>query len=134
MAKQGDILFYRQEGATALPQNLAYGEPAVDKAGHLYIGSATGSITAQALASKRYTATLLASAWSASAPYTQTVSVSGMVADGTPLVDKAAFTEALQEEFNKINGGISTAVNSLTAKCLTDKPTSDIPLRIEVFY
>ncbi|MEF9983936.1 MAG: hypothetical protein RR710_05275 [Oscillospiraceae bacterium] len=83
---------------------------------------------------KPFAATFLAANWSATAPFTQTVNVAGMVADGLPLVDKTTFTQAQNEEYNKINGGITTASGSITATCLTDKPVADIPIRIEVVY
>lgn len=83
--------------------------------------------------SKNFSATIRASNWSSSAPYTQTVQVSGMVADGVPLYDLATYSEAQIKEFGKITK-LETVAGSIKVTALKEKPTADINLRIEVLY
>lgn len=86
---------------------------------------------------------LLADDWSGSAPYSQTVSVSGMNADynygpmfavptGTQSTDEAAI-EALS-----CISYATTATGSVTFYCYSEKPTSDVTVRaqriVESFY
>lgn len=83
-----------------------------------------------------YSASFLASGWSESAPYTQTVSVSGVVSTDTPIVDVilSATAETAMSElenyvyFNKID----TGAGEITATCYDTVPTVDISLRIKV--
>lgn len=82
---------------------------------------------------KSYTAVIPASGWSDSAPYTQTVSVSGMIEDGLPLYDLKIFNATELEEFAKITK-LTTAVNQITVVAQEDKPLADINLRIEVTF
>lgn len=79
--------------------------------------------------------TLLAANWSATAPYVQTVSVSGMTSAWTPGDFKAIPTGTtatditIREEMNYI-GSIASGSGTLTFKCLEDKPTVNMTLRI----
>ena len=76
--------------------------------------------------------TLLASGWSAVAPYTQTVSVEGLTADDNPLLVKVIARGATPEQvkaYNKAFGMIDdgdTANGKATFKCYNKKPTIDI--------
>ena len=76
--------------------------------------------------------TLLASGWSAVAPYTQTVSVEGLTADDNPLLVKVIARGATSEQvkaYNKAFGMIDdgdTAGGQATFKCYSKKPTIDI--------
>ena len=83
-----------------------------------------------------YTATLTAAGWSASAPYTQTVTVSGLLAADEPFIRPVLSTTTATAIAQKEAAGcvdvITAAANSVTAKCLTDKPAVDIPIRIVV--
>lgn len=83
------------------------------------------------------TATLTATGWSASAPYTQSVTVSGLTdtkrAMAYPVYgSNTAINLALKEacgmvSFASRSGGV------LTFTCLEDKPTVDIPITVEVY-
>jgi hypothetical protein len=83
------------------------------------------------------TATLLASGWSgSSAPYTQAVSVSGMLAsdlaDVGPVYSAARATRQAQREAWNLVGDADSAAGSLTFTCDEDKPETDIPIQIRV--
>ena len=83
-----------------------------------------------------FTATLPASGWSSTAPYTQIVSVTGMTADMDPHLylvpaTSGAPTEAEAEAFACITGG-TTAAGTVTFHCREDKPTTNITVRLEV--
>lgn len=78
--------------------------------------------------------TFTAAGWSASAPYSQTISVSGMTADSYPGWDinppsgaSAASLESLMEARNCITY-IATAANAVTAVCASDKPAVNLPV------
>lgn len=84
-----------------------------------------------------YTATLSTS-WSGSGPYTQTVSVSGLLSTDKAIIDvnmdgvTAASTGAARLEAYGMVGRIAVNNGSITAYCYEDKPTVSIPLKIEV--
>lgn len=79
-----------------------------------------------------FTATLLASGWSSGPPYTQTVSVTNMLSTYNPktdLVQSSTTATAITQIDNwlfVLNGNISTANGSITAKCNEDVPTVDL--------
>lgn len=84
-----------------------------------------------------YTATLLSSGWSGSAaPYTQTVSITGILATDTPIVDvvldQSTSTAIAQIEAWANISKIETANGSITAACFEEVPTIDIPIQLKV--
>jgi hypothetical protein len=82
-----------------------------------------------------YTGTLTANGWSSSAPYTQTISVSGILATDTPFVDvylESASDGASIIEAWAVVSRVSTANNSVTAYCYEEKPTINIPIILKV--
>lgn len=85
-----------------------------------------------------YQATFPASGWSASVPYTQTVSVPDILSTDYPLVDvnmdgaaTQASGDALVEAWAMV-GRISTASGTITGYCYDEKPTVNIPIIIKV--
>lgn len=85
---------------------------------------------------KTYTATLSTSWSGSSAPYTQTVTVSGITSSDTPIVDVVLSTTnstaISQLEAWGCVSKITTGTNSITATCLEDKPTTAIPIQLKV--
>lgn len=84
-----------------------------------------------------YTATLLASGWSGSAaPYTQTVSIQGILATDTPIadvvLDQSTPTALTQIEAWMSVSKIETADGSITATCFEELPAIDIPIQLKV--
>lgn len=83
-----------------------------------------------------YTATLLSSGWSSSAPYTQTVSVSGILSTDTPIadvvLDVVTSTAMAQISAWMCVSNIETADGYITATCLENKPEIDIPIQLKV--
>lgn len=83
------------------------------------------------------TVALRASGWSASAPYKQTVNVSGIQAADTPVIKEyiPAGTTAAQEKAIKKAAGmvsfIDTANGSITVTCIGKKPTTDFQIMIK---
>lgn len=82
-------------------------------------------------------ATLTASAWSASAPYTQTITVSGMTAAyapviscGVPASPNSANYKAVHKAYAMIDRAV-TGANNITFYCYTKKPTVNIPVLIK---
>ena len=77
-----------------------------------------------------------ASGWSASAPYTQSVSVSGLLATDNPHVfpvySDTLATAANQAESWAMVSTATTSSGSLTLKCFEDNPTADLTLMVEV--
>lgn len=79
-----------------------------------------------------FTATFTSGGWSGSAPYTQTVSCTGIKTSDNPIVDvdlsSASTTDAadtLKEAWNLVDR-ITTGANTLTATCYDEKPTANV--------
>ena len=83
-----------------------------------------------------YNTTLSSSGWSSSVPYTQTVSIQGILATDVPVVDvvlsSTTSTAKSQLEAWGYVSKIETAAGSITATCLEEKPTIDIPIQLKV--
>lgn len=83
-----------------------------------------------------YTGTLTSSGWSSSAPYTQTLNISGILADDVPIVDvvlsSTSSTALSQLEAWSCVSKIETAAGSITATCFEEKPTIDLPIQLKV--
>lgn len=82
-----------------------------------------------------YTATLSTS-WTGSGPYTQTVSVSVILATDMPHIMPAYSSDnataiAQKEAWSKVSKA-EAAAGSITFTCFEDKPTTAVPLQIEV--
>ena len=81
-------------------------------------------------------ATLPASGWSNSAPYTQTVTVTSISADNMPIVDlKYSDTEDNWDSEEKAFAcltKITTANGSITTVCRKEKPTVDFTIQMRV--
>ena len=123
----------------ALLNNIATGEGDIDKFQivsdmdkYLYYiakNGAGGNTT-------NYTATLSVSDWTSSAPYTQTVSVDGILLSDTPISDVTLSTDTntaiAQIEAWSCISNIVTSNGSITAVCFEEKPTIDIPIKLKV--
>ena len=87
--------------------------------------------------SKRRSATLTASNWSSSAPYTQSITVEGL-SDGVNAKAYPQWPEALAdklalgEETVKIRS-CERSGSTMTFQCWEDKPVLDIPIIVEVY-
>ena len=83
-----------------------------------------------------FTLSLPASGWSASAPYTQSVAVSGVLSTDMPhwgvaYSDEVATALAQKEAFAVLDD-LDTADGSVTFTCFEDKPEIDLTIRLEV--
>lgn len=83
------------------------------------------------------TATLTAAGWSASAPYTQSVTVSGLTdtkrAMAYPVYGSNTATNVALKEACGMVSFASRSGSVLTFTCLEDKPTVNIPITVEVY-
>lgn len=83
------------------------------------------------------TATLTAAGWSASAPYTQSVTVSGLTdtkrAMAYPVYGSNTATNLALKEACGMVSFASRSGSVMTFTCLEDKPTVDIPITVEVY-
>ena len=83
-----------------------------------------------------YTATFYSNSWSANAPYTQTVSVSGILATDTPITDVVlsnSSSTAAQELSSWGNvSKITTAADEITATCFDEVPTVNLHIQMLV--
>lgn len=80
-----------------------------------------------------YTATFTAAGWSASAPYTQTVNVAGMLATDDPFVDVSLSGASGTEATDRLEawtcvGRVTANAGSVTAYCYDEKPTVNLPV------
>ena len=84
---------------------------------------------------KTWTATITTT-WSGSGPYTQSVTVSGILASDmphiTPVYSSDNATALAQKEAWACVSKAVTAANSITFTCFEDKPAAAIPIQIEV--
>lgn len=83
-----------------------------------------------------YNATLGSSGWSSTVPYTQTVSVSGILSTDTPIADVVLDSDT-PTAISQISAWacvskIETSNGSITATCLETKPTINIPIQLKV--
>lgn len=81
------------------------------------------------------TATLTTAGWSGTAPYTQTVTVTGITAGRLPdkIIPQYSTTTAtalLQKEAYSMISYYDTGAGTITFTCLEDKPVTAIPLQI----
>lgn len=87
-------------------------------------------------AAQSFSVLLAANGWSSSAPYTQTVSVDGILSTDTPLVDvvlsATAETALLQIDAYVLIGKIDTADGSITVTCYKTAPDIDLTLAMKV--
>ena len=95
-------------------------------------------LSAEAARTARYSATLTASGWSASAPYTQTASAAGVLATDDPFVDVdmsgasgSAQGAALTEAWGFV-GRVTAGNGQITAYCYEDKPAVNLPVILKV--
>lgn len=83
------------------------------------------------------TATLTATGWSASAPYTQSVTVSGLTdtkrAMAYPVYGSNTATNLALKEACGMVSFASRSGSTVTFTCLEDKPTVAIPITVEVY-
>lgn len=83
-----------------------------------------------------YTTTISTSWTGSSAPYTQTVTVTGITSSDTPIVDVILSTTT-STALNQLEAWgcvskIETETDSITVTCLEDKPTTAIPIQLKV--
>lgn len=84
-----------------------------------------------------YTGKFLASSWSENAPYTQTLTITGILASDAPVAD-INLTNATVDNYEELTsnysliGRMKTSENAITAYCYTDKPTIDLDIRFKV--
>lgn len=82
------------------------------------------------------TATFTSGGWTTTAPYTQSVTVTGLTADDIPIIDfdySSATTENytnLQDNYNKVLR-FTSGTNSITAYCYDSVPTIDVKINIK---
>lgn len=83
-----------------------------------------------------YTANLSTKWTGTSAPYTQTVTVTGITSSDTPIVDVVLSTTSStalnQLEAWSCVSKITTGANSITVTCLEDKPSVALTLQLKV--
>lgn len=85
----------------------------------------------------KYNITLPAAGWSASAPYTQTVQVTGLRADSTPipLLNTSQSSDYADEKALKKNFGFisyyDTADDQITFTAMHKKPTVNLSIRLK---
>lgn len=131
----GHIPVSSEAGAETVAQRLS----GLNTALQTKISSADAlSAIGQKASTQRFSAALSTSGWSASAPYTQTVNVSGLLATDDPFVDvslsgasTADAANALMEAWALV-GRVTAGAGTLTAYCYEEKPTVAIPLILKV--
>lgn len=126
-------------GSSTVPFSTVYaskfvgGEATTTDAGLL---SATDKTKLNGLAaSTSATASFTSSGWSSTAPYTQTINVSGITANSKVVIDvnltgqTTSAATAIIEGWGLVND-VQTGAGTLTAYCYKDKPTVALPVNI----
>lgn len=131
----GHIPVSSEAGAETVAQRLT----GLNTALQTKISSADAlSAIAQKASTKGFSATLTASGWSASAPYSQTVTVTGLLATDDPFVDVSLSGASTTDAANALLeawafvGRVTAGAGTLTACCYEEKPTVAIPLILKV--
>ena len=103
-----------------------------DAANKSYVDTALNSVKTVSVS-----ATLTVAGWSASAPYTQSVTVSGLTdtkrAMAYPVYGSNTATNLALKEACGMVSFASRLGSTLTFTCLEDKPTVNIPITVEVY-
>lgn len=103
-----------------------------DAANKSYVDTALNSVKTVSVS-----ATLTVAGWSASAPYTQSVTVSGLTdtkrAMAYPVYGSNTATNLALKEACGMVSFASRSGSTLTFTCLEDKPTVNIPITVEVY-
>lgn len=83
-----------------------------------------------------YIGTLTATGWSSSAPYTQTITVNGILSTDNPFVDldlsNVSDGASVIEAWNLIGRVTASADNTIMAYCYEEIPTVNIPIILKV--
>ncbi len=133
--ENGDIKLY----ATHIPVSGEEGAPSVaqELESKMSVQAALQAI-GQKASTAAYTALFSADGWSASAPYSQTVSVTGLLSTDNPLVD-VSLSDAGTAEAGKARtdawtfvGRVEAGAGTVTAYCYEEKPTVDLPVILKV--
>lgn len=85
---------------------------------------------------KTFTATITTNDWSSTAPYTQTIGISGILATDMPHIspvysDTLATALLEKEAWSLVNKAVA-ASDSITFTCFEEKPMTAIPIQVEV--
>lgn len=131
----GHIPISDETGAQSVAQRLT----SLNTALQTKISSADAlSAISQKASTRSFSVTLPVSGWSASAPYTQTVTLSGLLSTDDPFVDvslsgqsDAEAAAALMEAWGLV-GRVTAGAGSITAYCYEEKPEVAIPLILKV--
>lgn len=96
----------------------------------------TNGVTTVSSSAVNLTGTLTAGGWSDTVPYTQTVTVTGLSANGNPILDLVVSADTAtgiseNKEWAYITKA-ETAENTLTVKCYENKPSVDLNFIIKV--
>ena len=101
-----------------------------------YVDAAKEEAKAYADSKRETWTTTIATTWSGSGPYTQSVTVPGILASDmphiTPVYSSDNATALAQKEAWSCISKAVTAENSITFACFEDKPATAIPIQIEV--
>lgn len=83
-----------------------------------------------------YTGTFSSSGWSSTAPYTQSITVDGILVTDNPFVDidlsNVSDGSAVTEAWNCVSRVTASANDTITVYCYEEKPTVDIPIILKV--
>lgn len=131
----GHIPVSSETGAETVAQRLSGLNTALQT--KISSADALGAISQKA-STRRFSAALTADGWSASAPYSQTVAVSGLLSTDDPFVDVSLSGASEPDAANALLeawafvGRVTAGDEALTAYCYEEKPTVEIPLILKV--
>ena len=121
---------------TDIADNLTTNDPekVLSAAQGVSLGNRMSIVETSKASATTFAATLIAAGWSATAPYTQTVTVSGITALMNPFADVSLSTTAAtaisQLEAWGMIGKIVTNAGSITATAYEDKPGVNVTVRL----
>lgn len=88
------------------------------------------------ITSSSFFGTFLNSNWSAEAPFTQTITVNGLLKTDNPIIDvnmeNVNDIDAVLEQYTYVGRVTVSEDNTITAYCYGKKPTIDIPIIFKV--
>lgn len=118
--------------------NLPKSDTTLSKSGKFADAKVVGDKINEKAETATYTGILKSSGWSSSAPYSQAITVSGILATDIPFADVDMSDASTGDDGTTLTdawgliGRVTANAGSITAYCYEEKPTVDISLILKV--
>ena len=125
-----------KDGSAYLPKSYVTSDFSDESYGKAADAAAVGQAVRNKAVTKTYKGTFLSSGWSSSAPYTQTITVEGVLSTDYPFVDidlsDVSDAVSVIEGWKLVGRCTVSADNNVIAYCYEEAPAVDIPIVFKV--